>query len=101
MIIHLAGLIQWNLKVWILNLDIDNNHIDLPELSSIRLGSYSLFGKWGYKWCSLSMKSIAYYEWMNESNIIDLPKLRSITSEGYSLWSPQIVEMESMKIEIG
>lgn len=37
---------------------------------------------------------------MNESNIIDLPKLKSITSEGYSLWSPQIVEMESMKIEI-
>ena len=36
----------------------DNNDIDLPELSSIRLGSYSLFGKWGYESCSLSMKSI-------------------------------------------
>ena len=36
----------------------DNNDIDLPELSSIRLGSYSLFGKWGYESCSLSMKSM-------------------------------------------
>ena len=36
----------------------DNNDIDLPELSSIRLGYYSLFGKWGYESCSLSMKSI-------------------------------------------
>ena len=36
----------------------DNNNIDLPELSSIQLGYYSLFGKWGYESCSLSMKSI-------------------------------------------
>ena len=36
----------------------DNNDVDLPKLSSIRLGSYSLFGKWGYETCSLSMKSI-------------------------------------------
>ena len=38
--------------------EYDNNNIDLPKLSSIRLGSYSLFGKWGYETCSLSMKSI-------------------------------------------
>ena len=44
----------------------DNNDVDLPKLSSIRLGSYSLFGKWGYETCSLSMKSmINMNEWMN------------------------------------
>ena len=42
-----------NIEFW-----YDNNDIDLPELSSIQLGYYSLFGKWGYESCSLSMKSI-------------------------------------------
>ena len=48
----------WSNTMKFESMNIESRYIDLPELSSIRLGSYSLFGKWGYKWCSLSMKSM-------------------------------------------
>ena len=63
--------------------------IDLPQLNSIKLGSFALAGRDD---CSLKMKSNID---MNEL-IIDLPNLTSISSDEYSFLYPRIVTLSSL-----